>query len=294
MVGFALGGGRVVAGIRGVLLDKTTDGRVFKRGVMHDHQPTGGPASGRWAEIVSLMNLHWIPMDGQEAAIQDIVAAFKYSHFRDITPGELMDVVVNPLFPPGWLGDKAYGPFSDKPIALDHLKWFLKDGNGDPYKEDIFLRAMLLTDHGIISSIANDIKLQTKKDGKCGNTFKIEQMNYQSVDYQFAFGAIDWLSYSADFDAGTLDAWFLDRYEWHPYYKGMYPAADGKEYSDDMERRPTNILHAACVELKAEKARDFWMIGEATVPLDPFLAPGATSASSSETGKTDKVGGSVF
>jgi hypothetical protein len=295
MVGFALGGGQVVAGIRGILLDKTKEGKVFKRGIMHDHQPTGGPASGRWAEVVSLFNLHWIPMNGQEAAIQDIVATFKYTHFRDITPAELMDVVANPLIPPGWLGDKSYGAFTDKPIALDHLNWFLKNGNGDPYKENVFLKAMLLTDNGVIRAVADDMQTQTKKNGLIEHSFKLEQSNYDNVDYQFAFGGIDWFSYCADFAEGTLDAWFIDRYEWHPYYqKGMYPAADGKEHVDDEEARPTNILHAACVELKADKARDFWMIGEATVPLDSFLKPPPRGAGASEMGKSDALGGTVF
>ncbi|HEV3198155.1 MAG TPA: hypothetical protein VGZ73_09615, partial [Bryobacteraceae bacterium] len=48
----------------------------------------------------------------------------------------------------------------------------------------------------------------------------------------------------------------------HPYYPGLYLVQ-----SDDSPARETNCLHAAFVEMKSQGAADFWMIGEASVPL---------------------------
>jgi hypothetical protein len=61
------------------------------------------------------------------------------------------------------------------------------------------------------------------------------------------------------------------------------------------ERRPghaatkTPILHAACVELKAGTARDYWMIGETSVALDPFLNPPSADPLASP----DQTGGAI-
>ena len=68
--------------------------------------------------------------------------------------------------------------------------------------------------------------------------------------------------FEMDFDAGTVHVWFQDRYEWHPFYPALYPVKAGDV------ARPTNCLHAAMVELKSSGAADFWMKGEATVPLN--------------------------
>jgi hypothetical protein len=104
---------------------------------------------------------------------------------------------------------------------------------------------------------------------------KVEQSNYTNQDLRFAFGAIDRLDVEFNFDAGTVHAWFQDRYEWHPFYPGLYSS-----FSDDAARE-TNCLHAALVELKSSGAADFWMKGEATVPLTtvsiPVSSTGVTS-----------------
>ncbi|MDP9036546.1 MAG: hypothetical protein M3O50_17225 [Myxococcota bacterium] len=39
--------------------------------------------------------------------------------------------------------------------------------------------------------------------------------------------------------------------------------------------RETNCVHAAAVELKAGTARDYWMVGEATIPLGRVLSVSA-------------------
>ena len=70
------------------------------------------------------------------------------------------------------------------------------------------------------------------------------------------------------------------RYEFHPYYPSLYavipddptvPLPD--QHTGDVWRE-TNCVHAAMVELKDEGAADFWMIGQATVPLRLFAFSG--------------------
>lgn len=51
----------------------------------------------------------------------------------------------------------------------------------------------------------------------------------------------------------------------------MYHGLFSREADDNA--RPTNCLHAALVELKPSEAADFWMKGEATVPLSVIMNP---------------------
>ena len=102
--------------------------------------------------------------------------------------------------------------------------------------------------------------------GKWATDFKVEQSDYVDQDLRFAFGAIDRLDIEVDFDAKTITGWFQDRYEWHPVYAGLY-----KKWSDD-DARETNCVHAALVELQSGTAADYWMKGEATVPLSVLSA----------------------
>ena len=81
-------------------------------------------------------------------------------------------------------------------------------------------------------------------------------------DFKFAFGSIDQVDYEVDPFDDSLHVWFKDRYEWHPVYPGLYLP----RHSDDFARF-TNNVHAAMVELKTSGAADYWMVGEATVPL---------------------------
>jgi hypothetical protein len=157
---------------------------------------------------------------------------------------------------------------NDKPIALRHFQWFLTDGAGATFNEDANLANCLTSDTGVRVNLHNVIRAKSQRSGwPVSGRVRLAQDDYTLHDFQFAFGAIDVLSFVADKDAGTFHAWFLDCYEWHPNYDGdIYPAADGKSHPDD-ERRATNIVHAACVELKEGQARDFWMRGEATIPL---------------------------
>ena len=150
--------------------------------------------------------------------------------------------------------------FIDKPIALTHLDWYLVTGKGLDFKEDANIKDMMERDTGVQAAIAALIP-PGRTTGKFASNLKIEQSDYAVEDFQFAFGAIDRLDFEVDFGAKTIHVWFQDFYEWHPYYPGLYSA-----FSDDGARE-TNCLHAALVELKLTGAADYWMKGEATVPL---------------------------
>jgi hypothetical protein len=90
---------------------------------------------------------------------------------------------------------------------------------------------------------------------------EVTQQDYTDQDFRFAFGAIDRLDFKVDFDTKTIKVWFQDRYEWHP-------VGTGYELKPGDVARDTNCVHAAAVELKKDGARDYWMKGEATLPLD--------------------------
>jgi hypothetical protein len=152
------------------------------------------------------------------------------------------------------------------PLALRHINWYLNHKGAD-FIEDVALKLVLENDKGVQSAIARRLPA-AKSSGKVCDYFKLEQRHYGLDDARSAWGAIDRLDYEADYDAGTLHVWFRDRYEWHPYYPTLYTdVQDG----DGPPPRETNCLHAAFVEMKSQGAADFWMQGEATVPLKPVV-----------------------
>ena len=135
------------------------------------------------------------------------------------------------------------------------------------------IRAMLQRDSGIQAIIARQITQETgatmdtwkRKTGIFASHLTIEQNDYSDRDFQYAFGAIDRLDFEVDFDAGTIHVWFQDRYEWHPVYPNLYT-----KFPDDIPRF-NNCVHAALVELKRSGAADFWIKGEATLPLESVM-----------------------
>jgi hypothetical protein len=203
---------------------KTT---VFTRGDMHNHQPTG-----RWEEIQANPNsrlpfLTTVTKLGSPAEV--ITAASVYS-------------------------------MRDKPLAREHLQWFVSKGGGRDFVEDKNLELMLKTDAKVQAKILSQFP-KGQSSGTFSSHLAITQDDYADEDFQYAFGEIDRLDLEVDFTAGSLHAWFMDRYEWHPYYPSIYPKQDGDYLRD------TNAVHAAAVEMKAGAARDFWMKGEVTIPL---------------------------
>ena len=202
----------------------------YHPGVNHNHQP-----SGKWSDVQKNPN-------SSDAWVDRVC--------RNFSPKGVVDAAI-------------FAKFGDKPIAKKHVLWYLA-GSGVDFVEDEYLRDMLQRDRKIQAAIVRNLPPVHERKGIFRTHFKIEQKDYEVQDFRFAFGAIDRLDIEVDFTAGTLHAWFQDRYEWHPYYPGLYTV-----FEDDGGRgpRPTNCVHAAFVEQKSNGASDFWMKGEATVDL---------------------------
>lgn len=216
-------------------------GVTFHPGVNHGHAP-----SGRWAEVQK---------NPKSGFWENRVCA---------------------NFPPSTVAGLAIShEFSDKPLGLEHLNWYLGNGGGKNFDEDANLARMLLTDKGVQALLAGLIPTAAPPGGVFTGWVKVEQANYQIQDFRYAFGAIDRLDFEADYASGTLHCWFQDRYEWHPVYPGLYTAMSG-----DVARE-TNCVHAALVELKSGGAADYWMQGEARVPLGVIRAPAGGGGGSS-------------
>lgn len=206
---------------------------------MHNHQP-----SGRWA---------------------DVQAAPNTSNWK-------VAQICKHLDPIDVITAASFAELQGKWIAIDHLKWFLGDGSGADFVEDSNLDLMLRTDSGVQAVLR--AKIPTGQSiGTFADHVEIKQGDYHDEEFQYAFGAIDRLDFEVDFAAGTLHAWFQDRYEWHPVYPFYH------KFSDD-ELRETNCLHAAAVELKSGTARDYWMKGEATIPLKALQSAASKPSSS--------------
>jgi outer membrane protein OmpA-like peptidoglycan-associated protein len=203
---------------------------IFHPGVMHDHKP-----SGRWADVQADPN-------------SDFLESWACKLF---SPRGVAAIAI----------DQEFG---DKRVALEHLNWYLGNGQGSDFDENDNLEAMLLTEP-LLQKIGNALASQ-QSSGTSGTRafdFRFDQGSYTNDDFRFAFGTIDRLDCEVDFGAGTLHVWFQDRYEWHPVYP-FY-----SKFPDDVARG-TNCVHAAMVELKSGGARDYWMKGEATIPLSKF------------------------
>ena len=112
---------------------------------------------------------------------------------------------------------------------------------------------------------ADELEGLNNRTGIQSGHFEFTQSDYGNDDFKNAFGGIDRVDFEFDFQRDQCTVWFQDRYEWHPVYPGLYELKEG----DD--RRSTNCAHAAFVEMKLEGAKDYWMKGEATVPLPLIL-----------------------
>jgi hypothetical protein len=214
---------------------------AYTPGSKHDHTP-----SGKWADVQKAPNSGF----------------FESRVCANRSPQGVVDAAI-------------WAKFDDKPIAKEHLDWYLTKGKGADFKEDAYIEKMLRSDRGVQAQIESRMPSPWPKTGKVAIDFKVEQSHYVDQDLRFAFGAIDRLDVEIDFDAKTITGWFQDRYEWHPVYPGLY-----KKFPDD-DARETNCVHAALVELQSSGAADYWMKGEATVPLSVLSAGGAAPKKSS-------------
>jgi len=207
---------------------------IFHPGVMHDHKP-----SGRWADVQANPN---------NAGDDFFMDFFINRACKNLSPREV-------------IGAAIQGKFGDKPIALEHLNWYLFNGGGVDFDENANLEKLLRTESVVQRYVRAHIS--GRSSGTVAFSFPLDQQEYDSQDLRFAFGRIDRLDFEVDLSAGSVRAWFMDRYEWHPVYP-FY-----SHFPDD-QVRPTNCVHAAAVELKSSSARDYWMKGEVTVPLTVF------------------------
>lgn len=221
---------------------------VFHPGVNHGHPP-----SGKWSVVQSDPNLG-VPPGLRDKKIELLC--------RALEPLPLTEVAL-------------MAKFGDKPLAALHVMHY-RTGSGVDFVEDKHLDAMLRSDLKVKAAISARIP-KGIKTGKHSGFLKLEQKDYGNQDFRFAFGAIDRLDFEADFSTDSLHVWFKDRYEWHPVYPGLYLP----KHADDVPRE-TNCVHAAFVELKLSGAADFWMVGDANVPLSVVLG-----GSSSSSGGTD-------
>ena len=159
--------------------------------------------------------------------------------------------------------------FADKPIALKHLDFYLKDGKGADFVEDNNISDWLKRDQGIRKRLKREIFPAGRKPKGEGH-FEFRQDQYgedtAGQDFLFAFGSVDRVDFQVDFSRDTVRVFFQDRYEWHPVYP-FYDLQPGDGVRD------TNCLHAALVELKTSGAADFWMKGEGEVELSSIIKP---------------------
>ncbi len=147
---------------------------TFTPGTAHDHTPCGS-----WWRIQLAPNSGWK---------EDLICS----------TNQPLDVV----------GAAILAEFRDKPLALDHLRWYMSTGSGGDYNENGPLERMLRTDAGVQSAILSTLPSPAPASGTVPAHLKVEQSDYTNQDFRFAFGAIDRLDLEADYGTGTLHAWF--------------------------------------------------------------------------------------
>ncbi len=168
------------------------------------------------------------------------------------------------LGPENVIKTAMFAQFRGKPIATKHLEHYLT-GGGKEFDENANLKKLINVDPTVRDKLADEIA-----KSNTGHVF-IEQGDYTDQDFRFAFGGIDRVEWEVDKAAGTVDIWFIDRYDFHPVGFGYI-----KHKGPGDIPRITNCVHAAAVEMKSVgSAKDFWMKGEATFPLSKFAkSPG--------------------
>jgi hypothetical protein len=233
----------------------TTSVTRFHPGVSHAHRPTG-----RWADVQRDSQARCQALQRRAASaprgIPGIAEALAVEcACANASPQWVARIVQNTIM-------------SVLPLARRHLAHYL-DGSGSPLTVD--LEDVIRRDDKFRAKLAAHVRRATR------GHFKVNQSDYGVKDFQFAFGAIDRLDFEVSPAAGLVHVWFQDRYEWHPVGFG-YTSLPG-----DI-RRPSNCVHAAMVELKSAGAKDYWMIGDAVVPLS--LLSGASAPRRRNTGTT--------
>ena len=92
---------------------------IFHPGVNHGHSP-----SGKWATVQANPN----------SSLELNILCPR------MTPRQLVNAAI-------------LAKFSDKPIALTHLNWYLSTGGGRDFNEDANIKIMLTSDTGVQAAI---------------------------------------------------------------------------------------------------------------------------------------------
>jgi hypothetical protein len=162
---------------------------------------------------------------------------------------------------PREVADMALRFLSSRPNAHAHLRWYLEK-NGADFLEDMNLERMLMNDGGIRRLLSDNIPFRpVGAEGTFRGHVAITHANYQKSDFLDTFGNIERLDFEVNYATGEVHVWFADYYEWHPVYPGIYPPSPTDRWHSP------NCVFAAMVELQADGARNFLMIGRATVKL---------------------------
>jgi len=217
-------------------------GTVFHPGVAHDHRPTG-----RWAEVQRKSQSHCEVLRNRALADPRRIPALAESTAFECACANLS---------PQGVASVAANVMRLLPLAKRHLDHYLA-GSGATLHVD--LADVIRRDQKVRGKLASHIAAHPV------GHFKVKQEDFAVKDFQFAFGAIDRLDYEVDSASGTIHVWFQDRYEWHPVGFGY------THFPDDGRGRISNCVHAALVEMKSSGAKDYWMTGDAVVPLSSVL-----------------------
>jgi hypothetical protein len=219
-------------------------------GVAHGHTPTG-----RWADVqrdaATACGAITIGMGLTGPSVSGAVDAGIACACATMSPASVLALARETVL-------------SGSPLGQGHLDHYLT-GGGVNLAED--LEDVIRRDSGVRGVLASAIA--SSPNGHVA----IAQADYAVDDFRNAFGAIDRMDYEVDAAAGTVHVWFQDRYEWHPvgYGYSLFPG-DGV--------RGTNCVHAAAVELQSSGAADYWMFGNAIVPLSLVTGSGGTASGS--------------
>ena len=163
----------------------------------------------------------------------------------------------------GFVNVVQFVHFRDLPLAKAHIQHYLTGGGAD-FNEDDNIAAWLQADVAPRRLIRDSINRNRGAGRFFFEEAEFKAVSYTKADFRDSFGGIDRLKWEVDFDVGFVHVFFKDRYEWHPVYD-FYDRQSGDSI------RNTNPIHAAMVEMKRQGAADYWMVGEAFVPIGLFF-----------------------
>jgi peptidoglycan hydrolase-like protein with peptidoglycan-binding domain len=223
-----------------VVVHNPNDPNIIPTMTPHNHLPTH-----KWQELLGKI----------EQPTDDAVGiALKGLCLASAEPQTFVDAAI-----------KLYLGF--QPIAMKHLNWYLKDGRGADFIENDNIAKWVDADANLRAEVAHFVRVNRARSPKYKYYIYFDASRFSSMDFRNAFGTIDKLFIEFDMGPQTVTLSFKDRYEWHPVCQPYYK----KEPDDDI--RNTNSLHAALVELKVNGAADYWMLGEATLPMAKLGLP---------------------